>query len=461
MPDHISTMRFDSIPVDETYFTKEGYFIDHPIVTSTGIFEYKNPDGSIRRELRLAEEVFDPASLDSYEGKPVIVTHEAGLVTKDNVDQEYIGTVLSKGYQDGEKVRAKIIIHNTDSLSCGLRELSLGYNMELDKTPGEWNGQPYDAIQRGIRINHLALVANARAGDSARLNLDGKNPENKGGTQMGANSKKTQHRADGFTPEEIQAAIEAYKARKTERTSPPNNDSADENTPTGDSAPEGGASETKEVMDAEETVQTVKDRRDRRDALEDPDAPENAMGVIAQQDEDIESLLQLIAQMLARQDEDDTTETKTDEEGGDPPPVQKDDATAPPAAENKDSEDKESGAVNMDSADYIVRQRLEVARLGDKLRLDGLDALPLNKAKERIIKKVWPSLRFDSKDPVKLDTAYNIARAEIAKRKISSTDSQRKQMFDPVQVRLDGTGMSSSKTARDRMISRLNGGSDK
>ena len=71
-------LRFDSIPVDETYFTAEGYFIDHPIVTSTGIFEYKNRDGSIRRELRLPEEVFDPASLESYEGKPVIVTHAAG-----------------------------------------------------------------------------------------------------------------------------------------------------------------------------------------------------------------------------------------------------------------------------------------------------------------------------------------------------------------------------------------------
>lgn len=460
MPEPISTMRFDSIPVDETYFTKEGYFIDHPIVTSTGIFEYKNPDGSIRRELRLADEVFDQASLDSYEGKPVIVTHEAGLVTKDNVDQEYIGTVLSKGYQDGEKVRAKIIIHNTDSLSCGLRELSLGYNMKLDETPGEWNGQPYDAIQREIRINHLALVANARAGDSARLNLDGENPENKGGTQMGANSKKTQRRADGFTPEEIQTAIEAYKARKAERTAPPTSDSADENTPTGDSAPEGGASETKEVMDAEETVQAVKDRRDRRDALEDPDTPENAMGVIAQQDEDIESLLQLIAQMLARQDDDDTTETKNDDEGGDLPPVQKDDENAPPAAEKKDGEDKESGAVNMDSADYIVRQRLEVARLGDKLNLTGLEALPLQKARRRIIRAACPELRLDGKDPAYIDAAFDIARATVAKRKTNSTDSQRKQMFNPVQVRLDGTGECSSKKARGRMISHMNGGSD-
>ena len=40
-------LRLDSVPLDETYWTKEGYLIDHPVVTSTGIFEYTNPDGSI------------------------------------------------------------------------------------------------------------------------------------------------------------------------------------------------------------------------------------------------------------------------------------------------------------------------------------------------------------------------------------------------------------------------------
>ena len=50
--------RFDSLPLDATYFTDEGYLVDHPIVTSVGIFVYHNPDGSERRELRLPEEVF-------------------------------------------------------------------------------------------------------------------------------------------------------------------------------------------------------------------------------------------------------------------------------------------------------------------------------------------------------------------------------------------------------------------
>ena len=38
------------------------------------------------------------------------------------------------------------------------RELSCGYYCDLDETPGEYEGQRYDARQRNIRGNHLALV---------------------------------------------------------------------------------------------------------------------------------------------------------------------------------------------------------------------------------------------------------------------------------------------------------------
>ena len=44
----------------------------------------------------------------------------------DNVQQEHIGTILSEGMQDGDNVRAQIVIHDAESLDYGLRELSLG-----------------------------------------------------------------------------------------------------------------------------------------------------------------------------------------------------------------------------------------------------------------------------------------------------------------------------------------------
>ena len=87
--------RRDSIALTDTYYTEEGYLRDTPVVTTVGIFEYHNPDGSVRRELRLPEHVFSPESLASYKGKPVIITHNAGEINVDNVQQEAIGTMLS------------------------------------------------------------------------------------------------------------------------------------------------------------------------------------------------------------------------------------------------------------------------------------------------------------------------------------------------------------------------------
>ena len=117
--------RLDSTPLNAAYFTKEGYLRDRPIVTTCGIFEYQRDDGSIERELRLPEDVFAQESLKSYLGKPIIFTHEAGEITKDNVHEEIIGTILSDGIRDGDNVLADIVIHDADVLKRGLRELSL------------------------------------------------------------------------------------------------------------------------------------------------------------------------------------------------------------------------------------------------------------------------------------------------------------------------------------------------
>lgn len=170
--------RLDSISLDKTYYTEEGYLVDHPIVTTCGIFEYKNEDGSTRRELRLPENVFNQESLESYKGKPIIITHDAGEVDKENVHREQIGTIMSAGYPDGDNVRCEIIIHDTNALKkCGLKELSLGYSLDTDDTPGVWKGEKYDCIQKNIEINHLALVGEARAGEAARLNIDSKDDD--------------------------------------------------------------------------------------------------------------------------------------------------------------------------------------------------------------------------------------------------------------------------------------------
>lgn len=438
--------RLDSIKLDQTYYTEEGYLVDHPVVTTCGVFEYAEPDGGTRRELRLPDEVFSSKSLASYEGKPIIITHEAGAIDKSNVQKEQIGTILSPGYRDGDNVRCKIVIHNTDALKkCGLRELSLGYGLNLDETPGTYQGQPYDAIQRDIEINHLALVGEARAGDAARLNIDHKevckNTLKGGLSKMALKAKK--RRNDGeLTPEELEQAIALFKAQQAATES----GNADE-----------GEEETN--MDADEVVSAVKERKDRRDSEEEQmDADE----VIAEQEQDIEALLSVIDELQAANDMNVADEDDTACDGADDTTAaDEDDLTADEDDSQQNTDEDEEKPVNMDSVDKLVgkklRDYLDVCRMADRLNLDGVENLSLTAAWKKVIKTVNPKLNLDGKSDAYVRAAYDIAKQSVASRK--KVDDQRRRMMSGSRndSAEDAEAKSSAVSAREKMISRMGG----
>jgi hypothetical protein len=168
-------MRYDYAAI-KAQITEDGYLEDSPIIARIGVQQYKRADGTIRKELRLPEDVFNADSLKSFAGKPITDDHPPEAVTAKNFKKYGIGVISGPAYQDGEtNVKAKIIIHDgvavDKAMKGGKRELSVGYTVVLDETPGVWNGEQYDAIQRSIRVNHLSLVQRGRAGN-ARLNLD-------------------------------------------------------------------------------------------------------------------------------------------------------------------------------------------------------------------------------------------------------------------------------------------------
>lgn len=366
--------RIDSISVDRTYYTEEGYLVDHPIVTRCGIFEYKNPDGSVRRELRLPEDVFAEKSLKSYKGKPIIITHDAGEVDKENVRREQIGTIMSDGYRDGDNVRVEIIIHDTNALKkCGLKELSLGYSLDTDDTPGVYEGEKYDCVQRNIEINHLALVGEARAGEAARLNIDSKDSDKKilkGGPIMNKPNSTGYRTDDGaeLTPEEMEAAIALFKAQQA--ASQATGEGTDGEEPGNSQGEEAGAEEKSPVVQ-------VKDNIDRRDAEGENMTPED---IIAAQKADLDTLLSEIDKMQAASDmngdEDTPPEPPVKEEG------EEENADSDEACPD-DAEKKEKG-VNMDSVDRVIKDRLDVCRMADKLHLDGLEDLSVREGRKRM-----------------------------------------------------------------------------
>lgn len=486
-PKLVSVIRLDSLPLNQTSFTSEGYLIDRPILTSTGIFEYHNPDGSIRRELRLPEDVFAPESLKTYKGRPIIITHDAGLVTKDNVRKNQIGTILTEGYRSGDDVRAEIIIHDTDSMkAAGLKELSLGYNLELDETPGVWNGQKYDAIQRNIRINHLALVREARAGEQARLNIDGREPDNalKGGKAVKNTKKTNAQRTDGtLTPEEFAKAVEEYKARRAQRVAAKQADSEPAAEPAVETAPatepvakdseeekvetaEVVATDNEEEKSTEDKLQMVKDRRDRRDEAGDPTDMESAQGMIAQQDEDLGILFDIIDTLLAEKDFNKADSEPAVEPAAEPAAEDEDDEDEPVIGASVDNADSETEAIpsttegeaetptmNTDSVDAIVRERIQLGMMGRKLNLDGLEMMGATDARKAIIQAVRPGLRLDGKSDTYIKAAYDMAVADIEATTRKDTGYQKRQMFNG-DGRSDANEGESSQNARQRMIDR-------
>ena len=165
-------------PVEKT---PEGFVRASVAVTSIGVFTYRNPDGTTRRELRLPEEVFRSDSMSTLALKPMTLLHPTkdqtpeSLLNPDTVKELACGSV-GHPYADSYRVFAEIMVTRADAIQSILDKqtlgLSCGYTCDLEWTSGNWLGQDYDCIQRNIQYNHVALVPRPRAGDDATIRLD-------------------------------------------------------------------------------------------------------------------------------------------------------------------------------------------------------------------------------------------------------------------------------------------------
>lgn len=146
-----------------------------------GVQVYSDGRGGIRRELRLPEEVFSTPSLESYDGAWITDGHPSEFVTPQTARDLSRGLVTEPARQDGDLVAMASVIDDArllrklDEIQAAGKhaELSVGYYADLDETPGVHpKFGRYDAIQRNIRVNHVAIVPVGRAGREARLRLD-------------------------------------------------------------------------------------------------------------------------------------------------------------------------------------------------------------------------------------------------------------------------------------------------
>lgn len=155
--------------------TPEGYLIGKAPITNVGVFSYIRKDGTLQRELRLPEEVFNEDSLKSLKMKPLTNNHPSERVTADNVKKYEVGSLGTGVYTDPYRISMDLCIKEPQTIKDvqeGKRSLSCGYDCDIEDTSGVWMGVQYDVIQRNIRYNHVAIVDKGRAGDEVIMNLD-------------------------------------------------------------------------------------------------------------------------------------------------------------------------------------------------------------------------------------------------------------------------------------------------
>ena len=139
----------------------------------TGIQEYTGSelgliDRKVVRVYRPESEVFSKDSLQSFSHATVTINHPPVLVDSENWKEYAAGEVSTDVLRDGEFLAVPLLLKDAAAIAAvnsGKVELSAGYTADIELTDGVTpDGQPYDAIQRNIKINHLALVDNAHAG---------------------------------------------------------------------------------------------------------------------------------------------------------------------------------------------------------------------------------------------------------------------------------------------------------
>lgn len=173
--------RYDRAELLRPVRLPNGTMVAEGIVAKEGILEYPEPGGKVRRELVTLETL--KQSADSLSDLPLTLLHPDPSkypdgVTPENVAELAIGNTGERiDLLNGGHTKLHIAVRRRDGLDAiekdGVRELSLGYGVELDNTPGNHpEFGRYDAIQRRRVHNHVALVPKGRFGASVGMRID-------------------------------------------------------------------------------------------------------------------------------------------------------------------------------------------------------------------------------------------------------------------------------------------------
>ena len=167
----------DRLPLSGVTLRADGYLLAAAAVARSGIQLYRGSelgvDQDVVRIYRPADEVFAHEAMASFAHRPVTNDHPPVRVDASNWRQYAVGQTSGEVARDGDLLRIPLMVADGEAIAditSGKRELSAGYRARIDWTAGVTDaGEAYDAIQREITCNHVAIVDRGRAGPQCRI----------------------------------------------------------------------------------------------------------------------------------------------------------------------------------------------------------------------------------------------------------------------------------------------------
>jgi len=185
MPTDKAVLRLDfGAPMRGPKVTTQGFLRLDAQLGRCGVNRYQQADGSIRRELRLPEEVFAPKAMESLAGAPLTYKHppaaDAWITRSTWRDHQigFVGDAIAR--LDGDLVGGAVTVQDEkrvdDVLSGKLHDLSPVYVSRIDNVSGVHDLYgAYDCIQRNIVHNSVGIGERGwgRQGKDVAIRLDG------------------------------------------------------------------------------------------------------------------------------------------------------------------------------------------------------------------------------------------------------------------------------------------------
>ncbi|CAJ1226648.1 DUF2213 domain-containing protein [Lactiplantibacillus xiangfangensis] len=167
---------YDTAELGKYTETPEGYLHGEFPITRPGVFPYLRSGGSVSQVAKLPEEVFSKETIESANNKPLTNEHPNVGVDVNNYKKLSVGMTDGDAHVEDNKLVVGATITDPETIadikSGSKRELSIGFMADVPAESGEYGGNQYDAAQRHIKINHIAIVSRGRAGHDVSIHDD-------------------------------------------------------------------------------------------------------------------------------------------------------------------------------------------------------------------------------------------------------------------------------------------------